>query len=115
MDPQINLEEIFPGITELIAEAERDFVTSSYPGRLLDADGLGIATVRVLASFGQGERISWLVYTDPEEPRRILARNPSVLEQWDRQAKHRYLVLDRYASPRAESRHFYIATGRRQS
>ena len=114
MDDKIDIEEWMPGITECLAEAERDHVVSSYPRRLLGADGQEIATVRVRLSSAPGEPAWWIVYTDPQEPRHIREQNPSVLEQWDHPAKHRYPVLRHYECPNAASHHFHIATENRQ-
>lgn len=111
MDDRIDIEEWVPGITECLAEAERDFVVSSYPGRLLGEGDREIATVRVMLSSAPGEPAWGIVYTDPEEPSRIREQSPSVLERWDHPSKHRYRVLDHYECPNAASRHFHILTG----
>ena len=72
-------------------EAERAFVTKSYPGRLLDGDGQEIATVRVAQADDHPE--SWIAYLVPREQSDILSRNPSALVQWDHPTKHHYRIL----------------------
>lgn len=106
-DDEIN--DVFPWLKDCLAEAERDFVTSSYPGRLLGADDLEISRVRVKLSSGPGEPACWIAYTDPQAPEGIQAQNPSVLELWDHPSKHRHLILRCWVCP-ASADHLHLMT-----
>lgn len=105
-----DFQDILDDLKPALDEAERNFVTSSYPGRLLDADDQCLASVRVrLASVRDGRPV-WLTYTDPPELDYTPEPIPSALEQWDHPSKRRYRILEFRECVFGTSRHFHILT-----
>lgn len=82
------LEEFLAGCDE----RERDAVVNSYPGRLLDADGLELASVRAYLKAPPWKH--YIAYTDPpRSPDSLRDLTPTALVVWDHPSKHVYPIV----------------------
>jgi len=78
-------------LRKVIDAGAREYATTSFGGRLLDAVGLPLATVRARPT--SDDQTTWIVYLDPGEQLGIQEPLASFLELWGHQDKRRYPIL----------------------